>query len=367
NNGGSFEFSLYDLAEMSEKNNTLININSYYLYEYSEYISFSYCIIDEYNGYNQDRNMVVFAVESDIGCRDIFLWDVEGSDKTDVSVAVGGHTAEVTPVSESSVSEADYGNISDMVHRIYDEYGVAVYVGENNPYIFNDFCAESYENMDDMLAAVKIVEKVLNYYPGGFFKYFTEDNYLSGVNIYLVGSMTPISEGMISDAAGFATTIDEYEVIALDVNYMYSIESNICHEISHAIYKRIEYEELITGGTYFDETSWNKLNPPGFQYYEAYVNEFGEGYSVVGDYTNTGAMYYEYQNPEEVYFVDAYSKTFITEDLARLMEYGMISPDEEYLSGSHIKEKMRFYYKAIRRVWDTTGWPEETLWEKAAK
>lgn len=364
NDGSIFKFSFYNLKDMSEKAETKIDFRNYFMYEYTENCSYSYCIIDEKNAYNASRNMLVFEVVSDMGYRNVFLWDIDSGECVGNSIASDSYTEEVDL---DFVSEADYGNLTGKVHDIYENCGVAIYLGSNMPDVFTDFRAVSDENTDNMETALKQLENVFNYYPSGFFEYFTTDNYISGINIYLVGDMTPISEGYIDNPAGFATSIQNYEVIAINTNDMDSVESNICHEISHAIYKRIEYEELISGNNYFDEDAWSRLNPGGFSYYNAYIDENGTDYSLSGDYSYTKEEYYEKLDLNRVYFIDIYSKTFLTEDLARLMEYGLTYTKEEYMASQHIKDKMNFYYQVIRKVWDTTNWPEETMWEKSAK
>ena len=65
--------------------------------------------------------------------------------------------------------------------------------------------------------------------------------------------------------------------------------------------------------------------------------------------------------------MDGYSKTMLEEDLARQMEYAMVKDDEPYLASPKIKNKMKYFCQVIRRIWNTKGWPEETIWERTAK
>ena len=82
-------------------------------------------------------------------------------------------------------------------------------------------------------------------------------------------------------------------------------------------------------------------------------------------YANVSGFYYEDIN--SVYFVDSYAKTYITEDLARLMEYDMIDPyagTYDYMKSDKIQAKLNYFYSCIRSVWDTSGWPSKTSWEE---
>lgn len=354
--GRVYEFSAVDLKTMTVKYKSSINIKSYYMSTFSEECNYSYCIMNERYAYNPERNLVVFEVVSDMNRKNIFLWDVESGNASEESVKAD----ETGAVLEGHVTQhKNYGKISDTINSIYTEYGVAIYVGENVPSAFTDYNTDIVNNTEEIQKAVTQIKKVLGYYPQGFFKDFTTDGYVLGINIYLVGNMTPLTDKYVENPTGFVTNINQYEVIALNIKDIENIEDDLCHEIAHSIYKRIEYHEIFSDTVYFDETEWAKLNPYKFEYYNSY--------NVDKDSKYTGAIYETEMDLNNIYFVDMYSKTMIQEDLARLMEYGMMKPDEPYLESANIKNKMKYFYNAIRRVWNTKKWPQETIWERAAK
>ncbi len=356
--GRMYTFTSVDLKNMITDYTTEIDMNSYYMSTFSEECNYSYCILDENYSYNPKREMVIFEVISDLGRENVFLWDMKSSDKINASVNTGNYGI---TLDDHVVQVEDYGKISETIQSIYEEYGVAIYVGENVPHTFTDYRALAVNDVTDIQNAVKLIKKVLGYYPSGFFKDFTTNDYVEGVNIYLVGDMEPLSDKYTDNPSGFSTEMKQYEVIALNINDTTYIESNLCHEIAHGIYKRIKYQELYSGNIYFDMAEWTKLNPRDFEYYNSYKND----YEMNLDYT--GALYTDEEELNKIYFIDGYSKTMVEEDLARLMEYGMIKYGEPYLASPNIKNKMKYFYQAIRRVWQTKGWPEETIWERAAK
>lgn len=360
NDGMTYIFSYYDMNTMVHMNSTTMNFSSYFSYEYSAECEFTFCYMDEKYAYNENRNMLVFEITTDVGYSEVFLWDIASAEVIDENLDVTSYTDDSAT---THINETLYANLSDEIHAIYEKYGVGIYIGSNAPTEFLDFSAVNNDNIYDMTDAVAKVKTALSTYPENFFDYFTSDDYLSGINIYLVGSITPTSEGYISNPAGFTNTDQNFEVIVLDINYLYNIESTMYHELCHIIYKRIEYDEIMDEVDYFDMDKWDSFNPKGFEYYNAYLDENGQDYSIVGDTTNTGDAYTSRDDLKDMYFIDAYSKTFLKEDLARLMEYSMGSPEWELLESEHIVAKLNYFYSVIRKVWDTKGWPKQTVWE----
>ena len=356
--GKKYTFQSVDLKNMTMEYMTEIDMNAYYMSAFSEECNYSYCVIDKQFSYNSKRDMFVFEVISDLGRRNIFLWDVDSGTEIMESVSADGYSE---TVNDHVIQLVDYGKVSEMVQSIYEEYGVAIYIGENVPHTFVDYRVEMMGDISAMLDAVKSIKKVLGYYPRDFFREFVTNDYSNGMCIYLVGDMTPLSEEYIINPAGFATNMQHYEIIALNINDITYIDSNLCHEIAHAIHKRIKYQEIYSGDVYLDMEEWEKLNPKGFKYYNSYEDSYEKNIEY------TGEAYSETMDLKNVYFVDAYSKTMIEEDFARLMEYGMIRYDEPYLESQNIKNKMKYFYQAIRKVWKTGNWPEETIWERTAK
>ena len=68
---------------------------------------------------------------------------------------------------------------------------------------------------------------------------------------------------------------------------------------------------------------------------------------------------------EGVYFVDSYSRTFASEDRARIMEFFMTRDDDaqELIKSPAIKNKLQHMSSAVRSVFDTSGW-ENVRWER---
>jgi hypothetical protein len=70
---------------------------------------------------------------------------------------------------------------------------------------------------------------------------------------------------------------------------------------------------------------------------------------------------------DEVYFIDPYSKTYAMEDRARLME-NLLSGSSPYaycFQGAHVQEKLRYYFRFLRKTLGDETWPARTSWEEA--
>lgn len=156
--------------------------------------------------------------------------------------------------------------------------------------------------------------------------------------------------------SGFGTSGCTYERgawqnIALDICLAYELDGIVCHELWHATENHI----LSCDYSLFTVEGWAQLNPQGFSYYEGY------------DYSDPDSRRWTYYSggDEGVYFADGYSRTFASEDRARIMEFFMTRDDDaqELIKSPAIKKKLQHMSSAVRSVFDTSGW-ESVRWER---
>ena len=156
--------------------------------------------------------------------------------------------------------------------------------------------------------------------------------------------------------SGFGTSGCTYERgawqnIALDIRLAYELDGIVCHELWHATENHI----LSCDYSLFTVEGWAQLNPQGFSYYEGY------------DYSDPDSRRWTYYSggDEGVYFADGYSRTFASEDRARIMEFFMTRDDDaqELIKSPAIKTKLQHMSSAVRSVFDTSGW-ESVRWER---
>ncbi len=315
--------------------------------------------------YSPDISGILIAVASMDGLEDIVVWNLEkaGAPQEDLTASASWADFECSVPAE----KIDYGSNSDYADALHEAYGVNVLIGADAVIEFPNYKAEVMEEKSVVHRALSVIDKTLALYPDGFFGQFT-DGSIRGINFYLVGAISPVGGDSIDNPGGFACLTGGIQMIVLNVNDTYVMQQNICHELSHAIDKRIENLGVEAEVPYLDESIWASFNPDGFSYYYSYLNQEGISYELAGsdEYTSYSESYWEDNDVDSVYFVDIYAKTFPTEDRARLMEMILIEgPVPDYMESEPIQQKLACYFAAIRQTWDTTGWPEVTSWEEA--
>ncbi|MCC8129378.1 MAG: hypothetical protein LIO51_05515 [Clostridiales bacterium] len=251
-----------------------------------------------------------------------------------------------------------YDDSTERAVQLSEQYGVYIYTGETvleAP--FPDYTLSVCDDADSIDAALDALEEAFSRYPEGYLAQLGGSD-TRGICIYLSGAMTPNDPSQnISNPGGLSCQVGDLELIAVDASG-YVRSQDVIHELTHIL----DHQLWLA----LDEDVWNSMNPEGFDYHYAYIDENGVSYEW-GDttYTADGSAYYN-GDVESVYFVDAYSTTYPTEDRARLMEYLLADPGSgpnRWFASSHIQEKLTWYFALIRGEFDTTGWPEQTVWE----
>ena len=215
--------------------------------------------------------------------------------------------------------------VDNKVKELEDKYHINI-VYKNDVNIDNDtFKANKETNNFTILDALYNLEEVANKFNIEFFDKFHDDDH-KGLIIYLTGSLFP-NDGVdtASNPIGYAMREnDEYEM-AVDINHS-GLKGTLCHELMHNIQYRI-------GIFPYDE--WYKKNPKNFSYEYSYTTNASDKYTTYED------------DPNKVYFVDSYSKTYTTEDIARVFEnICNVEKDSKLLDYPHLYEK-GIYLKEI--------------------
>lgn len=279
----------------------------------------------------------------------LYLWD---------TASCRGEQWDGPSTSEYAAPETvDYGDLTKRAQALEDRYGIRVLIGANVPAEFADYSAQPFEEQATIDGSLSVLENVLSYYPDNYFEAL-KGTYYRDVAFYLTGALSPLNaQTNISNAGAFATESNGTMQLAFDLNDDLSPDT-VIHELTHAADYRFAGEGSL------EEEAWNGLNPEGFSYYYAYIDETGESYEYSGslDHTAMGGS-----APDDVWFIDPYSKTFPMEDRARLMENLLSgkSPYEECFAGRHVQEKLTFYFRFLRETLGDDSWPQQTAWEEA--
>jgi len=237
--------------------------------------------------------------------------------------------------------------------KLEEKYGVEIYIGEECSNILGGYTVAPLTEYGAVEYALEILDEEMEKYPDNFFEQF-DYSWIEGLDIYLASTLKGINEDVLNYAGGFKTIKDSRIVLVLDCNDL-AVESIFHHELCHAIEEKIVDASYSQENPMFHDDKWNSFNP----YADMYTYTYAEyGFS----------KYQKYAYDRDVdgsYFVDGYAMTYPSEDRARLFE--SVMSDElfqiDFEEAPNLREKINFYAKCIRQVFDTTGW-DDVPWEE---
>lgn len=242
--------------------------------------------------------------------------------------------------------------LSARADEIGAKYGVEIYFGDEVENCYRDmYDYEITYNAVRIEQALNMLDEALALYPDGMLAQL-DDDFGSALKIYLSGKIVAADETALTTAVGIQNTLEDNTFMLLDILSIYDYERTIHHELFHAV-----EGHLNDGDYYFDYDVWMSYNPDGFYYDYSYTeNEMNSDWSYVVGVGET-----------EGYFTDQYSKSFPYEDRACIMEYAMMEPELQTgcFESEPLRRKLAYICEQIRAGFDTTGWPEKTIWEQS--
>ena len=268
-----------------------------------------------------------------------------------------------SPSAEESAEERTI-DLSEAAGAVSEKNGVNILYGNDVPLTYKDYTAEALNDREKLAAALEELDNTLSIFPPEFFS-SVKEGYCEAINICLAQNLQAINDSSYIENAYAFTTVQD-DMVWLVLNADRPLERGLLiHELTHVIdYRLLGMQQL-------SEAEWNRLNPPSFSYYNAYLDDKGTDLRISGSE--------EYTAPAEeeigrIWFCDAYSKTFAMEDRARLMEKllenAAPASDQDHtdkpdriFSSPHVQTKLRFYFYTLRQAFENSRWPEETVWE----
>ena len=326
----------------------------------------------DYACYMPQQDTVAFHLNSQPGL--IFVWNVGSGE----AAAVPGNAAlmEAAQAPEEAVSE-EAPQAPEDAQRSYkvpylpadsedallleelkvraaqlgSKYSVEIYLGGDCPRQLDGYQTEPSFSVSKNRRALIFMEQALEKYPQDFFGQLAASN--GGVlKFYLVRRLVPDGADSLSSTVGlYGGSSGQY--IALAIDSPRELETLVFHEITHAI----DYKLSGSANQNYEDEQWCLLNPAGFAYAGSYrANAVDTSWEYV--FNGTGAN-------DQAYFIDQYSKSFPTEDRARIMEKAMgLYPATAYFTSPCILEKLAYISNAIREGFDTENWPPTLWWER---
>ncbi len=239
-----------------------------------------------------------------------------------------------------------------LADKVYEDYGVELfYFSQGNDFLLYDYVGAVELNSFKVHLAVQETASILANYPQNMLRETYEDSH-KGIHFYLCGALYGVGGDSISNAGAVTSEYNGYIIIAFDIND--SLKYNIPHELSHAFDRRISYV-YSQGGTDWMSV-WESATPVK----NAYTYTYDDYYKNM-DYT-----FYGESREKKIWFVDAYSRTFPTEDRARIMEY-LFNPEEGDLAAmlktENLINKARLYCYILRQCYPSCNTEEPLYWE----
>ena len=237
---------------------------------------------------------------------------------------------------------ADLQDIYDRAATIGNKYGVFIRLGEDMPSYVESRLFDEDQTMDKetLNEVLDHIESALSKFPEGYFDQFNY-GYYSGFEIDIF--KWPLYEEMTvrSTENGYMMCFSFNSICAepFDVQEEKLVEA-VFSATDLILLNHFENIE----DPMFSEKVWKTKNPDKFFYPGKNTDEFIQ------------EIYDEFKD----YVVCKEAMRYAPKDRSTLMEALV---DEKDVPEKCL-EKAEFYSQCIREVFDDSGWPEETLWEK---
>ncbi len=239
-----------------------------------------------------------------------------------------GERYQSTTESQSGIDTTN----NDLRNSIQNRYGITVrYGAETNGYTVGGLSSIMLSDANRINELLNSLNYNLSLYPSVFFQETKQGDY--SLTIYLLKRYSQ------ENVTGITDSTTKNVVISLATDY--SFVESLHHELYHYIEKYMFYR----GANY---TTWNSLNPVGFNYGK----------------TNTAISYVNTQDPYAS-FVNIYAQTDEYEDRASTFEY-MMSPSEAscLVTGTTIWKKAKYMCEQIDAVFQSVSPSVTEYWER---
>lgn len=217
-------------------------------------------------------------------------------------------------------TQSSYENIliNNKIKYLENNYNVTISFDVDSG-LHGDYEISKITNYNDIVNALSYVEDYFLMFNKEFFTRFYEMN-MNGLKIFLASDIKGSKDGYnLTDVVGLSYQKNNTYIIVVKANN--SLLKTLAHETMHTIDNYL----ILNGYTY---DTWKSLNNYGFTYsHKYYINE---------TYSDTLS---NYENNEDVYFVDAYGRSSEKEDRARIFEQICLGKDLSEYPNLYNKEK----------------------------
>lgn len=243
--------------------------------------------------------------------------------------------------------------------KLESKYGVIISVADEAIQYFPDFAALPLYDEDTIVKTLQALDGIFGKLPEGFIQELLDgraEYSMTSYKICITGRLLRGSSVSTSSPIAYAyqdyDTMTQYMVV--DGTSWSSLETTISHELMHAVDSKISHLE--SDGISKGFADWDKYTPKGFSYNWSYVDEYGNDYSD-----------WKYCAPYDVngiWFIDAYSKTFPTEDRSRLFENLFCGNASYFADNPHINARAAYLCEVIKENFDCVKNADSVYWER---
>ena len=257
------------------------------------------------------------------------------------------------------------GENQALIEELYEKYDVTVYTGTDAVRYMVGYAV--LPETDETLIHSALVElsEFFSRLPEGFMKEVV--SCYSSLDICLTGKIIPElnNRNSISDATAFTTEQSGIELAVFDINQG-GLDKTVAHEFMHVFENTAYHLSWETDRDFELFARWNMLNPPDFEYRYIYTDEDGNTYNWDDNGMN-GQFWEEGKDPDAIYFVDGYSMTYPTEDMARVFENLATAWKYDlpgYFAGEHMQKKAAYLAACLRDAFSSIGDDTVCIWEE---
>lgn len=254
--------------------------------------------------------------------------------------------------------------------KILHEFGIPIFISKEAVHFNSSYYTVAESDGKVINDALRALYDTFAAFPKGFFAEMIEaaTDY-NGFEIYLTADIrqNPNSSNTLTTAGGFVTTANRIRTMTVDITdpgYKKTFAHEFMHIIEDIMYQKLWYSDV-------DSEVFSRmylLNPKGFDYNYSYENYYGSKNSKY-----CGSSFWSSdpdEIPDNIYFVDDYCLTYQGEDLARLFETLMCTPENDvpnYFLSDPIQLKAAYLCACIRSSFDCITDDTEVPWERLLK
>ena len=288
---------------------------------------------------NEGRAVISVVID---GKNHILLWDAGSKAPKDAEY----DTLDITDMAGSIASIAASCEAHHGVDVIYEKDEVEKY---RTSYTLIP-AAEGIE----LYGAIRTLDRSLDGYPKAMLSEI-ESYEGNPLQIYLGSDFVRESEYSIASAAAVADSTWDYLMIAFDISYADVMEQNLSHELTHILDGFVEDYVHKTNLDLMNYWTYG-LNSEEYPYYYTYVDKYGIDVNVSTDLALRGDAC--------KWFIDTYSRSFPTEDRARVFE-NLFMGNKELFESEELTKKARFLTAVLRAMFPDMAEEGEVLrWEE---